>query len=105
MKALVAKIAANVVARVPRAVMAALVGANVAPVVRAVRVDVAPKALARVARVAMDLGLKARVVREAVFPAMIVGSRWNGVNRRSHCRKSWRALCRTKRASNPWPAR
>lgn len=106
MKALGAKIAANAVARARPAVMVALEAvANVVPVVRAVRVVVAPKALAFVARVAMDLGPKAKVVRVVDFPAMIVGNQWNGANRHSHCRKSWRASCRTKRASNPWPAR
>lgn len=109
MKVLVAKIAANAVARVRPAVMAALVAAvNVVPVVRAARAVVAPKALARVDRVAMDLGLKAKVVRGVVFLAMIVVIRAiksNGASRCSRCRKSLPQSFRTKRASNPWLAR
>jgi hypothetical protein len=36
------------------------------------------------------------------FPAMTGANRWNGANRRSHCRKSTPRLCPMKRASNPW---
>lgn len=102
MKVPVAKIAANVVARVHPAGMAALAAASV---VREDRGDVALKALARVVRVAMDLGRRAKAVRAVAFPAMTGGNQWNGANRRNRCRKSWRVSFRTKRALNPWRAR
>jgi len=105
MKALLAKIAANVVARVRPAATAALAVANVVPAVRAVRVVVVPKVQARVGRVVMDQDRRGKVAHVADFLGTIVAIKWNAANRRSLCRRLLPALCRTKRASNPWPAR